>query len=465
MEDAAPQDVAPQDSSNVNPVALIFLAVMALIMWQGRRQAAVKALLATAAFLPLGQQVVVAGLHFQFFRILILAGFLRVFSRGETRSFRLNGVDKLFIAWGLTVAISGALRDPGSIMGNHCFGFIFNAFGTYFLIRFLTKDLSEVAGHLRFLVFAAVVVAIAMLYEFITHHDLFAVFGGVPDLLDLREGRFRCQGPFEHPILAGTFMATLFPLLAGLLFLKKRSSDKTLAVVGIVACGFSSYAAASSGALLTFLTAIVGLVLWTMRRHMRLFRRGIVLVVFAMSLVMKSPPWYIIAKLSDRLGGTGWHRAYLIDQAVGHFGEWFLVGTSVTAHWAPSGQVLAADPNNMDITNNYISQGIQGGLLGLGLFLAIIVSCFKIVGRKVRSQDSPLPPKLIWAFGVSLACHCTAMISIAYFDQIQVFWFWLLGVFACMSVPTRSERNPNRLPAEAPAPRSLALTQAQSSAG
>jgi O-antigen ligase len=120
----------------------------------------------------------------------------------------------------------------------------------------------------------------------------------------------------------------------------------------------------------------------------------------------------------------------LIDQAVYHFGEWFLIGTSVTAHWAPSGQVLAADPNNMDITNNYIAIGIQGGLLGLVLFIAIIVACFKIVGRKVRSQDSPFPPKFIWAIGVSLACHCTAMVSISYFDQIQVFWFWLLAVFA-----------------------------------
>jgi O-antigen ligase len=427
------EDAAQSDSSNVNPIALIFLAAMILVMATGRRQGAVKALLATAAFLPLGQQVVVAGLHFQFFRILILFGFMRVFSQGEFKDFNLNGVDRLLIAWGVTATICGALRDPGAIFGNHCLGFAFNAFGTYFLIRALTRGATEVLDHIRFLVVAATVIAMAMVWEFVTHHDLFAVFGGVPDVVELREGRFRCQGPFEHPILAGTFMATLFPVLTGLLFLKNQR-DKRLAIVGIVACVFSSYAAASSGALLTCLTAIIGLVfLWPLRLHMRWFRRGSVVAVLASGFVMKAPFWYIIARISDHLGGTGWHRAYLIDQAVGHFGEWFLIGTGVTAHWAPSGQVLAADPLNMDITNNYIAVGIQGGLLGLGFFLAMIVACFKIVGRKIRSQDSPFPPRFIWAIGVSLACHCTAMISISYFDQIQVFWFWLLAVFATLS--------------------------------
>jgi hypothetical protein len=426
------EDSAQPDSSNVNPVALLFLAAMILVMVVGRRHAAVKALLATAAFLPLGQQVVVAGLHFQFFRILILFGLLRIFSRGEIRGFELNRVDKLFIAWGVTATICGALRDPGAIFGNHCFGFAFNAFGTYFVIRSLTRSAAEVLDHIRFLVVAAIIIAMEMVWEFVTHHDLFAVFGGVPDVVDLREGRFRCQGPFEHPILAGTFMATLFPVLAGLLFLKNQR-DKILASLGIGACLFSSYAAASSGALLTCLTAIIGLALWPIRSHMQLIRRGSVVAVLASGFVMKAPFWYIIARISDHLGGTGWHRSYLIDQAVGHFGEWFLIGTSVTAHWAPSGQVLAADPNNMDITNNYIAVGVQGGLLGVVLFLAIIVACFKIVGRKIRSQDSPFPTRFIWAIGVSLACHCTAMISISYFDQIQVFWFWLLAVFATLS--------------------------------
>jgi hypothetical protein len=424
---------AVRNSSNVNPVALLFLVAMCLVTLQGRRQAAVKGLLAIAAFLPLGQQFVVSGLHFQFFRILIVVGFLRLLSRGETRGFSFNAVDKLFVAWVLVGTVCTALRDPDSIMGTNCLGEAFNAVGTYFLIRFLIRDPAEALEHVRFLALAVVVVALAMSWEYVFHKNLFAVFGGVPESPDIRDDRLRCQGPFEHPILAGTFGATLFPLLIGLWF--RGGRDRRLAYLGIAACAFiSMLAAASSGAALTCLTGAAGFLLWPMRTQMRYVRLAMVLTVVGLSLVMKAPVWYIIARVSDLVGGTGWHRSYLIDQAIRYFGEWWLIGSSVTAHWAPGGQVLAVDPRNMDITNHFIAQGLHGGVLGLGLFLAIIVTCFKIVGRVWRmGTDSPFDPKLTWAFGVALACHCTAFVSISYFDQMQVFWFWLLAVFAALA--------------------------------
>jgi hypothetical protein len=136
--------------------------------------------------------------------------------------------------------------------------------------------------------------------------------------------------------------------------------------------------------------------------------------------------------MSDLLGGTGWYRSNLIQQAIYHFNEWWLIGSSYTANWA-SGEPLPGDPNNVDITNEYIAEGLQGGLLRLGLFLAIIVICFKRVGRAVRAEQTDSgTAKLWWAFGVSLAAHCAAFISISYFDQIQVFWFWLWAVIAVL---------------------------------
>ncbi len=107
------------------------------------------------------------------------------------------------------------------------------------------------------------------------------------------------------------------------------------------------------------------------------------------------------------------------------------IGTSYTANWAPGGEVMPNNPNMMDITNHYVTQGIKGGALGLVLFIAVVVVCFKIIGRAVWSRSGwSYQPKLAWALGVSLACHCTAFISVSYFDQIQVFWFWLLAAIA-----------------------------------
>jgi hypothetical protein len=420
MEDAV------NNPSNINPVALLFLLAMGYFILSGRRQVAVKALLAMAAFLPLAQQVVIMGLHFSFLRILILVGLCRVLSRGEARQFQWQSQDKLFLGWALVGLFFGILRSPTAEL----FGTAYNCIGIYFLIRCLTREAAEVVEHLRFLAFAVIVIAAAMAVELATHRNPFFVFGGVPEFVVERDGRFRCQGPFRVCILAGTFAATLFPLLLGVW--RKGGRDKKLALFGIAACAFSTCAAASSGALITCVIAIIGSVLWPLRNHMRWIRRGIVVTIVGLAVVMNAPVWFLIAKLSDLLGGTGWYRSNLIQQAIYHFNEWWLIGSSYTANWS-SGQPLPGDPNNVDITNEYIAEGLQGGLLRLGLFLAIIVSCFKKVGRAVHAERTDShTAKLWWAIGVCLSAHCAAFISISYFDQIQVFWFWLWAVIAVL---------------------------------
>jgi len=418
-------DDSASSSSTVNPLALLFMLAMAVVILNGRRQVAVKALLAIAAFLPLAQQVTIAGLHFTFLRILILVGLCRVLSRGEARGFQWLTQDKLFLAWVLAGLIFGVMRSPTA----EIFGMAYNSIGVYFLIRCLTRDPSEIIEHLRFLAFAIVVIAVAMSWELATHRNPFFVFGGVPEFVVERDGRFRCQGPFRVCILAGTFAATLFPLLLGLW--RKGGRDKKLALLGMAGCAFSTCAAASSGALITIVMAMIGTALWPVRSHMRWIRRGIVVAILGLMLVMNAPVWFLIAKMSDLLGGTGWYRSNLIQQAIYHFNEWWLIGSSYTANW-PCGMPLPGDPNNVDITNEYIAEGLQGGLLRLGLFLAIIVTCFKIIGRAVRNEQDSGTAKLWWAIGVSLASHCAAFISISYFDQIQVFWFWLWAVIAVL---------------------------------
>ncbi len=417
-----------KDASNLNPLALVFLLVMCGVLLCSSRQNAVKAMLATAALVPLGQQLVVFGLHLHFLRLLILAGLCRLLMRGESRALELSGLDKLFIAWALVGLACGILRNPSA----ETFGAAYNALGAYFLFRILTKEPADTVDHLRLLTLLAIVIGACMTWEVITHRNLFSIFGGVPEITIQRGDRFRCQGPFRHPILAGTFGATLFPLLVGLWFQGGRGKWRVL--LGIAGCLVITVVSASSGALLTFLAAMIGIGLWPMRNRMHLFRRGTTAAIIGLALVMNAPVWFLIARVSDLTGGTGWHRSFLIDTAIKHFNEWWLIGTSYTAHWGGSHQVLLVDPNNMDLTNHYVVQGVGGGIWMLGLFVAMIVVCFKVLGRGVRAEfDLALDRKLLWAIGVTLAAHCTAFISISYFDQIHVFWFWLLAITSSLS--------------------------------
>jgi hypothetical protein len=281
----------------------------------------------------------------------------------------------------------------------------------------------------RTLAWLSVMVAAFMIFEKLTTHNLHSVFGGVPEITAIREGHLRCQGAFRHPILAGCFGAGLIPLFVGLWFY--RAKYRRLAVVGAICGLIMAVTASSSGALMAVLAAAGGLGFWSWRRHLRLVRWGAVLMIFALALVMKAPVWYLFAKLSNVAGGTGWHRAWLLDQTFAHFDEWWLFGTTYTAHWGPSGLVIAADPNMMDITNHYVMECVKGGLLKVGLFLVIVTRCFGTIGRRLKVEPAGSPTQyMVWALGVSLFTHCLSFMSITYFDQSILVWFWLLAVIS-----------------------------------
>jgi hypothetical protein len=271
-----------------------------------------------------------------------------------------------------------------------------------------------------------------------TAHNLLAVFGGVPSLSSFREGHVRSQGAFRHSILAGTFGATQVPLFVALWFC--RPKYRRLALAATISGLIIVITANTSGGLLALLAGFGGLLFWRWRGYMRLVRWGTVITIFGLALVMKAPVWYLLARVSDVSGGGGWHRAWVIDQAVKHFNEWWLFGTTYTAHWGPGGEVIAADPNMMDITNQYVLEGVKGGVLKLALFLTIIVQCFKGVGRQLRAEWlEPQARLLIWALGVSLFTHCVGFFSICYFDQIIFVWYWLLAAITTVA-STANER-------------------------
>jgi hypothetical protein len=97
----------------------------------------------------------------------------------------------------------------------------------------------------------------------------------------------------------------------------------------------------------------------------------------------------------------------------------------------------------MDITNHYVMEGVKGGLLKLILFLVIITRSFKAIGWGIRGEWAEKPAKFfVWAMGVSLFAHCLSFLSIVYFDQTIVVWYWLLACITCVA-SLASERKPS----------------------
>jgi len=417
-------------------MALIGLLIAAYLIWSLPRRLAVCPILAMVCLMPLGQELVVLGLHFYLFRVLLLVGVLRVLLKQEARQLVMTRTDRIFVWWIVVSIVFGTLAKPSMELFVNRMGDAYNAFGCYFLMRCLLVDFEDLVTSIRTLAWLSIPVAVLMLVEKLTGHNYFSIFGGVPEITSIREGHLRCQGAFRHPILAGTFGATQMPLFIALWLYRPQFRLVALAAMAssLVIVG----AASSSGALMALMASVGGMVLWKWKTHMRLVRWGAVVTLLILALSMNAPVWYLFDRLSSITGGTGWFRSFLIDQTIAHFKEWWLFGTTYTAHWAPSGEVPAGDPNNMDITNHYIVQGVSGGLLKLILFLAIIIASFKTISRWFKSEDLDSPAAiLVWAAGVSLFAHCLSFVSTTYFDQIVVVWYWLLAVIASMPVWSR----------------------------
>jgi hypothetical protein len=163
---------------------------------------------------------------------------------------------------------------------------------------------------------------------------------------------------------------------------------------------------------------------------MRVIRWSILIAIIGLHMFMKAPVWYLIARLGSITGGSSYHRAEIIDAAVKHFNEWWLLGTSFTAHWMPSTLTLYKD--KADITNMYIGQGVQGGLLTMFLFIGIIVFCFRSIGCSLQTPEcKPFTYNFfLWSLGATLFAHIAAFFSVAYNDQSSIFYYMLIAMIA-----------------------------------
>lgn len=416
------------DVTTISSIGLSFIIVMGILVFLLPQRLALIPVLITAIYITLGQQLLISVFHFSALRIVILFAWIRLIIRRESFAFKLNTVDKAMIWWVISSTVIYDLhwQTPEAFVNR--LGFTFDAIGMYFLFRSSIRDVADIEMLFRSLAVIIIPLTVAMLYEYSTGRNIFAIFGGVPEITMLRDGRFRCQGAFRQPILAGTFGATLLPVYLALWF--KGETFRKYAIAGIVSTTIVMVTSSSSGPLLTSIFGVAGLSMWSFRRNMRAIRWGVFIALVSLQLVMKAPVWYLISRISEIFGGGGWHRSYLIDQALAHFGQWWLSGMSYTADWFPYG--LAIDPTKTDITNHYIQQGIDGGLLTLILFIAIIVCCFKAIGRSLKAmEESTFAEKIIvWSLGASLFAHVISFTSVSYFDQIILFWYLLLAMIS-----------------------------------
>jgi hypothetical protein len=403
-----------------------------LVLCRSRWMAAV-AVIVAVCYVTEGQVVNVGVFHFTAIRIVLLAGLIRVMARGEWRYIRFNRLDGILVACNCAIAVISILRVGTLEQVVYQVGSLYNIFLSYIVFRCLVRDERDFREVVRKLAPLIVPLALLVLIESLTNHNLFSVFGDVDASSMIRNGHVRSQGPFHSPVTTGAFGMTFAMLYGSVLFAGERTR---FAVVGLVASLLIMICAGSSGPLLGFVFGLLAFACWPLRRHTRALRWGLFLLVVGLSLVMKAPVWFILARASDLAGGGGYHRAYLIDQFVNHFDSWWLLGTSDTHDWFPY-QLVGS--GQADITNAFVWAGVSGGLVGLILFVALVVRCFQRIGMAMKSRrgNEPATVKMFWGIGSTLVASIGVLFSITYFDQMGVIWYFLLACIGGFEIRKR----------------------------
>jgi hypothetical protein len=392
-----------------------------LLLGVPRRHAAI-VFLSGAIFIPMGISFALGNVNLFPARILVMTGLLRSVVRLEMRYWSPTRTDLYMLVFGLIYLVSSfGHNDVGSTFVNHA-AKVLDTVGLYALFRCWIRDWDEALRLMRLMLIFTIPLAFFMAIEFLTHRNLFSYIGGISMESQLRNGSIRARGPFRHEILAGTFGAVALPFTIALW--------RSYPLIARIALGCSLVivvVSTSSGPIMTSGAVVFALVLWRYRTHLKAVIRsclaGLLILHF---FVMKVPVWYLMAKFD--LGGSGWHRARLIDRAIEFLNEWWLCGTDYTRHWMPTG--TSWSPDASDITNQYIAYGVVGGLPLMLAFIAILASCFKRLSNSLKClPEFQIDLKFaIWCFGCALFGHAITMLSVSYYDQSEAIFYCFVAV-------------------------------------
>lgn len=431
----------------MTPLAAIFLAVATCALLFGPNRWGTAVFVWTCCLLGYGEGIELGAASFWLMRVFIVVGFVKILFIKPWPPGGWCRLDYLILAFGIWLLASSVFHvDPAGNLIEKC-GTVLEGMGAYFVARRLTAELESPSDYAWTHAILFIPIAILMAVEYTTLTNYFGYFGlGHWEPL-IRDGRPRAYGPFQHPILAGTIGATAVPLFVGIL----RSRPAT-AVVGTTAALTMVLTSASSGPIVALTGGVAALLAWPLRRNMRQLRWGIVGFYVALDLIMKAPAYYLMSRIDLTGSSTGWHRAALIESGIQHINEWWLGGTDYTRHWMPTG--VTWSEKHTDITNQYLSYGVNGGVLLMALFVAVLAHGFAYLGRHMKqaSEGRTEYEFFLWCAGSTLFAHTFAFFSVRYYDQSLTFVFVLLALISTIyqtalgrqgSLPDASEEGGN----------------------
>jgi hypothetical protein len=410
-------------------VAVGMLIAIALILTLPRKKAITPFLLAFFT-IPAGQVLVLGGVHFTMLQILVLTVLGRMAAfRGSSSEKRFaggfNAFDKLMVSWTLVALIMFCLQFIDAQAWIKGLGDLVLSLGGYVAVRFLIPDRETVRRALKMLAAVCVIQGACMVSEQFTHENLFRFAGA--NWPTIREGHLRSEGAMGT-LYGGPFAGLLIPLF---LWLCTERKSRMAAYAGLAGATAMVWASHASTSWMAYFASLFGLGFWPLRRHMRLVRWGLVAVLVGLHLVMHGPVWSLIAKIDLTGGSSSFHRYYLVDNCIRHFGDWWLLGYKNYGQWGYG---------MFDLCNQFVVNALTGGLVTLVLYIMIFKRSFRAIGiARKRVERNRRQEWLFWCLGSALFANVVAHFGINYMFHLSEYFFILLVFISVTTLEAKQE--------------------------
>jgi len=197
----------------VHPLVAVAMPIaIGLILALPRKKAITPFVLAFFS-IPIGQVLVLGGVHFTMHQILILSVLARMAtfrSSSTEKKFAggFNALDKVVVLWSLAALIIFSLEFMDTQALIKGLGDLVISLGGYLAVRFLIPDLETVGRTVKLLAVVCIIQGVFMVSEQFTHQNVFWYIGGAWP--QIRNGHLRSEGALGT-LYGGTMSGVFIP--------------------------------------------------------------------------------------------------------------------------------------------------------------------------------------------------------------------------------------------------------------
>jgi hypothetical protein len=320
------------------------------------------------------------------------------------------------------------ITRPLSMAMENRAGYVMDTWFAYMAARLIITDKATIISVLKFVAITLIPLAILGMVESVSGWHPFAAlkrfraWSPIEEVYNVvRWGFSRAMGPITHPIKFGCVLAMFVPVI---FYLRHQRGWRLFAYVSTGFVLLGTLSSMSSGPWLMAMIAIFCLI---MERYKSWVKPLLIFIIISSGIVQvisNRNIHHVIASYANPAAGAAAHRAKLIDLAVEHFDEWWVIGyKGVDPGWGPRLGMA-----HTDVTNKFILHGVYYGILGVIALCGALVVGLRIVIRLHNSSDDLQLQSWAWALGSWLVVIVTGFMSVNFGGQVESLFYIILGM-------------------------------------